>query len=146
MTERVWTIGYGGRDVEDFVTLLQTHKIATVVDVRSRPHGWNPAYHKDNLANTLDSVGIGYVWSQALGGYEFTDKTRLKLALKRALLQKAPVCLMCAEEDHHKCHRYTLLAPLVIEMGHPLAHISKGGRVYYQHKPAPKPPSLDDYF
>ena len=47
----IYTIGYGSRSIEQFIEVLQHHKIAYLIDVRSTPYSrYKPEFSKEALA------------------------------------------------------------------------------------------------
>jgi uncharacterized protein (DUF488 family) len=65
----IFTIGYGGRRLDDFVALLQQHDISLVIDIRRFPKSKMPEYNRESLEAKLSQVGITYIWmGNALGG------------------------------------------------------------------------------
>ena len=46
----IYTIGYGSRSIEQFIEVLQHHKIAYLIDVRSTPYSrYKPEFSKEAL-------------------------------------------------------------------------------------------------
>ena len=64
---RLFTIGYQGSTVSDFVERLRAASVDRVVDVRELPLSRRPGFSKSQLAATLTSAGIGYEHVRALG-------------------------------------------------------------------------------
>src|SRR5437899_13093507 len=65
----VWTIGHSNRTLEDFVTLLRSHKIECVADVRRFPGSRRyPHFNQENLGRALQEGGISYLHFAELGG------------------------------------------------------------------------------
>lgn len=61
MVNIVYTIGYSGFSIDDFVANLKKHNISLVVDVRSSPFShYFPEYNKDSLEVCLKTHGIYY--------------------------------------------------------------------------------------
>ena len=66
----VYTIGYGGKALEEFLELLNHFKISAVIDVRRWASSQRqPAFSSKSLAETLGRLGIKYYWFPELGGY-----------------------------------------------------------------------------
>jgi uncharacterized protein (DUF488 family) len=67
----VFTLGYGGREPREFISLIRSFKIGLVIDVRRWPSSKAlKFYEKDNLKSVLRSIGVNYVWlGEKLGGY-----------------------------------------------------------------------------
>ena len=60
--KEIYTIGYSGSKIEDFINTLKKYNINSVIDVRSNPH-WQfyVDYNKENLENTLKTNKIIYI-------------------------------------------------------------------------------------
>src|SRR5499425_3769105 len=76
----LYTIGYGGRHPQDFVTLLAQACIRLVCDVRAEPrrayrgiYTFNPEKDRGPLPQLLAQAGIDYRWFPALGNPERQD-------------------------------------------------------------------------
>ena len=61
MVDTVYTIGYSGFSVNDFVATLKANHISLIVDVRSQPYSqWFSDYNRETLEKTLKQAGIYY--------------------------------------------------------------------------------------
>ena len=61
MTDTIYTIGYSGFLLEDFISLLKLHNISLVVDVRSMPFSNRyPEYNENRLKYQLKRDNIYY--------------------------------------------------------------------------------------
>ena len=76
----LYTIGYGGRHPQHFVTLLTQANIALVCDVRAEPrrayrgiYTFNPDTGSSPLPRLLAQAGIAYGWFPELGNPERQD-------------------------------------------------------------------------
>ena len=57
-----YTIGYAGRDIDQFVALLQAVGVSTLIDIRHTPISqYKPDFSKGNLKTSLGAFGIEYV-------------------------------------------------------------------------------------
>jgi uncharacterized protein (DUF488 family) len=125
----VYTIGHGTRTIEAFVQILQSHEIATVVDVRTITKSrHNPQYNEEDLRKSLTQKGIGYIHCSGLGGLRHTTKDSMNTAwhnesfrgyadyMQTAQFQAAlqhiidiirqkQTVIMCAETLPWRCHR-----------------------------------------
>ena len=54
----MYSLGYEGLDIDDFMSLLSGHGIETVVDVRELPLSRKPGFSKKALANVLNLSGL----------------------------------------------------------------------------------------
>lgn len=135
-----YTIGYGGRDPEEFVNLLAVHGIRAVADVRIRPDrastgAYTRAKSSDKgIERLLSDRGIAYHPILELGNlfFEIEDwQTPYRELLRRAgdllvtrLLEiPTPFCLLCAEKRVAECHRLMIAEHLVRSQGWKAHHI-----------------------
>ena len=128
---RIFTIGYEGTTVGDFVSALQNARVERVIDVRALPLSRRPGFSKTPLRNALAEAGIDYVHLKALGtpsegrtaarAGRHADLERIyagQLELPEAMVQGAemlelarerPSALLCMEREPAHCHRTLLL-------------------------------------
>ena len=128
---RIFTIGYEGTTVPEFVAALQKAGVRRVIDVRALPLSRRPGFSKSALGNTLAEASIDYVHLKALGtpaegraaarAGRQADLERIytgQLELPEAMVQSAqmldlaaekPSALLCMERDPTHCHRSLLL-------------------------------------
>ena len=135
----LFTIGYEGTSMPEFLRTLSEAGVALLVDVRAVANSRRPGFSKNSLAANLATVGISYRHLRALGTpadgraaarsgkhAEMHAIFREHLALPEAqaaldelatlATTDAPVCLLCFEADPGHCHRTLVadaLAPLV---------------------------------
>ena len=129
MSKTLFTIAYSGRSIDDFIALLEEHKITALCDVRSVPYSSrNPQFNREPLKKVLKSHNIEYVFlgeemgarpkdpACYVGGkaiyQKIAESTLFKNGLERIRLgmQKDYVLvLMCAEKDPMACHRSILI-------------------------------------
>ena len=132
---KLFTIGYEGATVPEFLSALQAAGVERVIDVRAVPNSRRPGFSKTPLRNALAEVGVEYVHLRALGtpaegraaarAGRHADLERIyagQLELPEALAQSAemialaaekPSALLCYERDPAQCHR-TLLIDAVV--------------------------------
>ena len=155
MTKPLYTVGYGARSIDEFLTLLEEWEIVYLLDVRSRPYSrYKPEFSKDALERHLKSRGIRYVFmGDTLGGqpddpdcYTADGKVdyevcRQKLFFQAGIgrLQQAwelghSVALMCSEGKPEQCHRSKLIGPALEEAGVPVTHIDEKDRPLSQEE------------
>jgi uncharacterized protein (DUF488 family) len=128
---RIFTIGYEGATVPEFVAALQKAGVERVIDVRALPLSRRPGFSKSGLRAALEESGIEYVHLKALGtpadgraaarAGRHSDLERIyagQLELPEAIAQGAqmlalaeekPSALMCMEREPAHCHRTLLL-------------------------------------
>jgi len=130
MNKKCYTIGYGGRQPQDFLALLQRHGIKTVVDVRLRPDRASLGIYtqarspEKGIQGLLLKAGIDYVSLVELGNLFRGDaqwRERYRRLMARAgdiLLERlsdiaGPFCLLCAERHPPECHRQVIAEYLI---------------------------------
>jgi uncharacterized protein (DUF488 family) len=133
---RIFTIGYEGATVAEFIAALRAAGVERIIDVRALPLSRRPGFSKTPLRVALGEVGIEYVHLKALGtpsegrtaarAGRHEDMARVyagQLELPEAIAQSAqmlaladekPSALLCMEREPAHCHR-TLLLDAVAE-------------------------------
>jgi uncharacterized protein (DUF488 family) len=128
---RIFTIGYEGATVSEFIAALKNADVERVIDVRALPLSRRPGFSKSPLRAALEGAGIEYVHLKALGTPSegrtaartgrHADLKRIyagQLELPEAIAQSAqmlelarekPSALLCMERDPAQCHRTLLL-------------------------------------
>ena len=130
-----YTIGYAGRDIDQFVAVLEAVDIATLVDIRHTPVSqYKPDFSKENLKARLSNHGIRYVhrsdWGVPLevrarsvgqdsrdGIWEWYDDNVVPRISNGDFAElrkktKPPLAFMCTEYAPTDCHRHRLFRPL----------------------------------
>jgi hypothetical protein len=64
---RIFTIGYEGTTMADFLAALKEAGVRQLIDVRAVASSRRPGFSKTALRNSLAEEGIGYVHLRALG-------------------------------------------------------------------------------
>jgi len=128
---KIFTIGYEGTTVAEFVFALQNAAVERIIDVRALPNSRRPGFSKTPLRNALAEAGIDYVHLRALGtpaegraaarAGRIEDLERIyagQLELPEAMAEGArmvelakekPSALLCYEREPAGCHRSLLL-------------------------------------
>ena len=145
----LFTIGHSNQALDDFLDLLQQHRIEAVADVRTVPRSrYVPHFSAGPLREALAGRGISYIpMGRELGGRpegdEFYDGEghvlygrlaatpafRGGLGQVLAGAQTSRIALLCSEEDPGRCHRHLLIGRVLRARGVPVSHIRRGGRV-----------------
>jgi uncharacterized protein (DUF488 family) len=140
------TIGHSNRSLEEFLGMLQAHRIELLVDVRTVPRSrHNPQFNRETLPVSLAGAGIKYRHMPGLGGLrhprkdsfntgwrndsfrgyadymqtsEFAENIRELLALEDG----HRVAVMCAESVPWRCHR-SMIADALTARGVVVRHI-----------------------
>ncbi|MDX2003510.1 MAG: DUF488 domain-containing protein [Chitinophagales bacterium] len=142
----IYTIGHSTRPWEEFVTLLKTHHIQVLADVRSFPSSKRyPHFNKLNMAENLPKEGIAYQHLIGLGGrrkvqpnshntawrheafrgyadYMETEAFKEGVHDLQTLAESQPVAYMCSEATWWRCHR-SMISDYLKTQGWQVLHI-----------------------
>ena len=123
---QLFTIGYEGRDIREFVDRLKSHHITRLLDVRQVPLSRKKGFSKSALQEILESEDIEYVHLKSLGtptvlrnelkeskDYDHFFEAYSKFLSKHLegvkeayqFLSEGVNCIMCFERHPHECHR-----------------------------------------
>jgi len=137
MNSIVFTIGYEGRSIDDFVNILIENGIEQLLDVREIPISRKAGFSKNRLAELLKESGISYIHMKELGSpkeirdnlhhthdYEaFFKAYQYYIGTHFSLVQTAwehviskKTCIMCFEKNPCECHRSVLAQYLKTSM------------------------------
>jgi uncharacterized protein (DUF488 family) len=133
---RLFTIGYEGATMAEFLAALQAARVERLIDVRAVANSRRPGFSKTPLRNALAEAGIDYIHLRALGtpaagreaaragrkseleeiyaGQLETPQAMAEGAIMLKLASGKPSALLCYERDPACCHRTLLwqsLAP-----------------------------------
>jgi uncharacterized protein (DUF488 family) len=144
----ILTIGHSTRTADEFLALLEAHRVAGLADVRTVPRSRrHPHFSADTLATFLSAHGIEYLHLPGLGGLrkprtdspnggwlnsafrgyaDHMQTAEFGVALDRLIGFSADrrVAIMCAEAKWWQCHRRLIADALVarrIEVQHILS-------------------------
>ena len=128
---KIFTIGYEGTTVAEFVDALKVAGVERVIDVRALPLSRRPGFSKTALGGALNEAGLEYVHLKALGtpaegraaaragrhadmARVYTGQLELPEAMVQAeqmleLAREKPSALLCYEREPQHCHRTLLL-------------------------------------
>jgi uncharacterized protein (DUF488 family) len=130
----LFTIGYEGISVDEYIGKLAKAKVKLLVDVRSNPFSRKKGFSKKTLMNHCEQAGIKYLHFPGLGIpsalrknpfesdmekiFEYYKKTILKNnpedqnEICQLLETEKHIALTCFEADPDQCHRKILAASL----------------------------------
>lgn len=141
---KLYTIGYEGLNIEDFISLLIEQGIDTVVDIRELPLSRKQGFSKNSLRNILNSSGLEYTHVPALGcpkpvrnqyktdgswanykvGFIKHINTQSVAISELSELSKSSNCaLLCFEADYNLCHRSLVAQAVKLDSGVDIQHI-----------------------
>lgn len=141
----LFTAGYEGLSLRDFLRQLQAASVDVLFDIRYRPQSRKPGFSKNKLSAACKRAGIRYLHDPKLGtppdqmeamkaAGEYTPQIfrryRTFLLKQRDSLQKAVeiaakanTCLLCYETDYRTCHR-KIVAEEIMRRAHlPVTHL-----------------------
>lgn len=144
----LFTIGYEGAQLADFLQRLKAARIDIVVDVRELPLSRRRGYSKNGIAELLRQHGIKYVHKRELGApkairHELREtgdyaayfrRFNAYLKTRRDALDRlvdecvGAVVLMCFERDPKECHRSAVARELGKLTGLKPVHLDVEGR------------------
>lgn len=150
--KEIFTIGYSGFDLENFIKVLKKYSIDCLIDVRSLPKS---AYYKDYDVNNLEPVlkenkiiyrnyakefgarqnDKNFFTDGALDFEKFSASEQFISGIKK--IQKGieagyKFVLMCAEKKPEICHRNILVAKKFYELGYNVKNILSDGNFITQ--------------
>ncbi|QDK39307.1 DUF488 family protein [Bdellovibrio sp. NC01] len=126
----LYTVGYEGCDIEQFLAGLKEHEVTCVIDIRKNPVSRKKGFSKSRLKENLEAQKIEYVHIGALGVPSAWRKKQKAKLISRAkmfadyveeiipeqkneltnILQIAgktkKAALLCYEADACDCHRH----------------------------------------
>ncbi|NGX84350.1 DUF488 domain-containing protein [Aequorivita sp. KMM 9714] len=142
----IWTIGHSTRTFDEFLKLLQSFNIKSLVDVRHYPSSRKfPQFNKDSLEKSLPENNIEYTHLIDLGGrrkpnpnskndawrldsfkgyadYMATEEFKQALNTLKEIAAEKQTAIMCAEAVWWSCHR-SLISDILKVDGWEVLHI-----------------------
>lgn len=144
MKTKIYTFGYEGLNIGEFIDQLKNSHVERVVDVRAVPLSRKKGFSKTALATALTSAGIAYSHYVAVGcpkpvrerykkNGNWQDYTAGFLAYLQGqtdvlkelanLSSSERCCLVCFEENFNLCHRTFVARAIGNLSGQSVAHI-----------------------
>ena len=141
--QKVFTIGYEGADLADFIKALKQANVDVLLDVREIPISRRRGFSKTALREALEKANIGYRHEKQLGSPKvirhrlredknykrfFKDFARhldKQVELLNLLTQEltGSIALMCYEKDFQICHRTAVANALADIVGLKTIHL-----------------------
>jgi uncharacterized protein (DUF488 family) len=144
----LFTIGYEGKTIEEYVNHVIKNNIKVLCDIRKNPFSMKYGFSKNQLEKIVESVHIHYIHFPELGidstkrqnlntkeDYEklFEDyekntlptKTKEICNLCEIFLKDRRIALTCFEADYKCCHRSRTADALYLKLNkkYPVKHI-----------------------
>jgi uncharacterized protein (DUF488 family) len=142
----IFTIGHSTLPIEQFILVLESYGVKSLVDIRTIPRSrHNPQFNDTALAESLKARHLEYLHLKALGGlrrpgkgsentgwrnegfrgfadYMQTEEFRDALAALIRMSHEKRSAIMCAEAVPWRCHR-SLVADALSVRGVPVVEI-----------------------
>lgn len=149
MRRKLFTIGYTGYSISDFVATLREHGVECLLDIRELPVSRKAGFSKSSLRQHLEEAGIEYHHLRWLGSpralrhevresgdyvhffsgvhdhLECTESAEELLEAVR-LARKRRSCLMCCCPDWQFCHRKCVVEAIQSRAAFAIDHIQQG--------------------
>lgn len=126
----IYTIGYEGLEIEEFINRLKNFNITRLIDVREIPLSRKKGFSKSVLSERLEEANIEYLHFKSLGSpsdirdklrtdgdYNYFFKAYSKYLANNmdavteihSYIKDGINCLMCFERLPNKCHRLAVV-------------------------------------
>lgn len=143
MIDTIYTIGYSGFSIDEYIKALHKYGISSVIDVRSTPYSrYFEVYNAPRLKETLNKERIHYrnydmefgarqkdksYYPNGYLDFELFSKSESFQSglekLEEGMRQGFSMALMCSEKDPLTCHRAILVSRAFHEKGYKVIHI-----------------------
>ena len=148
MEKTIFTIGYTGFSLADFIRELKKHNINVVIDVRSSAYSERyPDYNKPSIESALHKAGIYYKnYVREFGARQdnktfyspegyldfdvFAKSEQFQNGVRKMVdsTEKGfKIVFMCAEKEPVQCHRAILVARAFDKLGFSVIHLMPNG-------------------
>ena len=128
----ILTFGYGNRrNYESLLNYIEKFKVNLLIDVREKPRAWSRRWYGEQIKKFCDEQGIEYLSEKTLGNISGSnhwispnpDKANEILEDIAKKYQSKTILLLCAEMDHHRCHRAEVAKELQKLIDKPIEHL-----------------------
>ncbi len=144
MNNTIYTIGYSGINIKDFILILKRYKISCLVDTRSVPYSKHFInFNKNILETTLKNNNIEYrnyykefgarqdnrIFYSEDGYLDFSKFVKSSIfisgidKIKKEMDLGYTFILMCSEKDPIDCHRSIMVAREFYKKGYNIINI-----------------------
>ncbi|WP_180270849.1 DUF488 domain-containing protein [Sporanaerobium hydrogeniformans] len=164
MDNIIYTIGYSGFKIEDFINTLKRYSIKCLIDVRSMPNSrYFPEYNKETLREFLKENKILYrhypmefgarqndtrYYPNGYLDFDLFTKSEAFIQgqekVEKGMELGYTFVLMCAEKDAIDCHRCIMVARKFYQVGYEVRNILDNGK--YQSQKEIEKRLIEKYF
>lgn len=140
----IYTIGYEGSSISEFITTLNRSSVGVLLDIREIPLSRKKGFSKTALAAAAQKAGIKYQHEKLLGSpkiirdklrrdgnyksyfkaFDAYLQTQIELLTQLTKNIKGNVVLMCYERDPLTCHRLSVAKKLEELTGKKSKHLA----------------------
>ncbi|MCX6815869.1 MAG: DUF488 domain-containing protein [Candidatus Aenigmarchaeota archaeon] len=140
---KVYSIGYQGRNIEEFLNMLKKNEIKVLIDTRKSGLSRKPYFSRNALKQKVEKRGIKFIGLSEVGApKEFREylketgnlnnffKMYRKHIVKNNLFDNLGshingerTCIMCFERNPYECHRLVLSDMINENMDTEVIHI-----------------------
>jgi uncharacterized protein (DUF488 family) len=134
----IYTLGTSLRSLEDFIEILKSCEIKSVIDVRSYPSSKIDHFKRPHLEASLKNEGLLYYFlGKELGGlrrggyehYMHTEDFTHGINLLEDIASKRTSVIICAERFPWRCHR-RFIAQVLQNRGWTVKHILEKDKLW----------------
>lgn len=145
---KLFTIGYSGMEMDNFIEIIKLNGIDVVCDVRSTPYSqYKPDFSRKSLKSFLNLNSVKYKFmGESLGarpkdrscyvaGQATYERIANSLFFKEGLdrvrngVRQLNLALLCSERDPIECHRAILVCRNLADLHSSIYHIHTDGEV-----------------
>ncbi len=140
----IYTMGYEGSSIEDFIATLKKMNIDTIIDVREFPISRKKGFSKTTFSKELNEAGIKYThlvnlgcpkhirdqykidnnWEKYSSAFnEYLNSQAETINELAKLSQHSQFCLVCFERDQNFCHRSLIAKEIKINHSVRIHHL-----------------------
>ncbi len=156
MSRILYTIGYEGSSISDFLRTVEGIGIEVVIDVRQLPLSRKKGFSKTAFKSFLQDSSIEYLHLRGLGdpkagriaaregrykdfekifgAHMRTKPAQEDLAQAVSVSKKKLACLLCFESDHRHCHRCIVATKMALIGDFSLKHLTVNKQFHFQKK------------
>ena len=146
----IFTIGYAGASLEEFIERLRRRGVGLVIDVRDVPLSRKRGFSKVALSAALESAGLRYQHFRELGCpkpireryrvdrdwgrytasfMQHLNKQAAAVDAVAHLCKSSSAALLCYESDPQQCHRTYVARAAARVTGAHVLHINANGAI-----------------
>ena len=126
----IYSIGYSGKTLKDFMGILTEYNITRVIDIRMNSFSWKIDFRNKIFETNMEKINIKYVHIKNLGApkeireeiksrnnpdkffaeyRKWVIKNRISFEYLLDISQYERSIILCVEEDYKLCHRKVIM-------------------------------------